>query len=164
MDNNYILLQEDTNANYEPTEEEVRAEAKYLGIAPEDSDLMWIAKEALRVSLSNEWHCRRRFPAIGVPTSTARRDPSCTTTRRRAPSRKTIPWMSTSADSITSSRTIPLPLASYGLHRYVNRKRSASNSFVPETNFSFASSPSRETRQHRFVFTSNVLLNVWSDG
>ena len=49
MDSSYILLQEDTNANYEPTEEEVQAEAKYLGIAPEDSDLMWIAREALRV-------------------------------------------------------------------------------------------------------------------
>ena len=54
MDSNYILLQEDTNANYEPTEEEVRAEAKYLGIAPEDSDFMWIAKEALRVPLSRK--------------------------------------------------------------------------------------------------------------
>lgn len=53
MDSRYILLQEDTNLNYEPTQEEILEEAKYLGIASEDTDLLWIAKEALRVMRGN---------------------------------------------------------------------------------------------------------------
>lgn len=48
MDNSYILLQEN-DSEYEPTEEEVREEARFLGIAPSDEHLLWIAKEALRV-------------------------------------------------------------------------------------------------------------------
>ena len=48
MDNSYILLQEN-DSEYEPTEEEIREEARFLGIAPSDEQLLWIAKEALRV-------------------------------------------------------------------------------------------------------------------
>lgn len=55
MDSRYILLQEDTNLDYEPTQEEILEEAKYLGIASEDTDLLWIAKEALRAPLPRHW-------------------------------------------------------------------------------------------------------------
>ncbi|KAM7456624.1 hypothetical protein BLSTO_02613 [Blastocystis sp. subtype 1] len=135
MDNNYILLQEDTNANYEPTEEEVRAEAKYLGIAPEDSDLMWIAKEALRAPLPRHWS-----PYQHRETGS-------------------IVYYNKKTGAISENH----PMDEYfrGLYHKLkddptsSRIRSASNSFVPETDFSFASSPSRETRQHRFVFTGN---------
>ncbi|CBK20830.2 uncharacterized protein [Blastocystis hominis] len=54
MDNSYILLQEN-DSEYEPTEEEVREEARFLGIAPSDEHLLWIAKEALRAPLPKNW-------------------------------------------------------------------------------------------------------------
>lgn len=48
MDSSYILLQEN-DSEYEPTEEEIREEARFLGMDPIDKHLLWIAKEALRV-------------------------------------------------------------------------------------------------------------------
>ena len=48
MDSSYILLQENDN-EYEPTEEEIQEEARFLGMDPTDKHLLWIAKEALRV-------------------------------------------------------------------------------------------------------------------
>lgn len=97
MDSRYILLQEDTNLDYEPTQEEILEEAKYLGIASEDTDLLWIAKEALRVMRGNGVEHRRPSPATGALTKRRRRGRSCTTTKRQAKCRTTIPWMSTSA-------------------------------------------------------------------
>jgi hypothetical protein len=49
MNSNYILLQENHDANYEPTPKEIAEEAKYLGIGEEDSEFYWIAREALKV-------------------------------------------------------------------------------------------------------------------
>ncbi len=50
MNSDYLLLQEEHNVEYEPTEEEIREEARFLGI--DDEDYLWIAKEALRVHIS----------------------------------------------------------------------------------------------------------------
>ena len=41
--------------DYEPTQEEIQEEAKFLGIAPSDEKLLWIAKEALRAPLPRHW-------------------------------------------------------------------------------------------------------------
>ncbi|KNB46110.1 hypothetical protein JH06_0290 [Blastocystis sp. subtype 4] len=49
----YLLLQEEHNVEYEPTEEEIREEARFLGI--DDEDYLWIAKEALRAPLPRHW-------------------------------------------------------------------------------------------------------------
>ena len=49
MNSDYLLLQEEHNVEYEPTEEEICEEARFLGI--DDEDYLWIAKEALRVHM-----------------------------------------------------------------------------------------------------------------
>lgn len=65
MNDDYILLQEDTSKGYEPTSEEILEEAKYLGIESDDTDYLWIAKEALRVFLNNLIKKRLHYLDIG---------------------------------------------------------------------------------------------------
>mgnify|MGYP003262776341 CR=1 FL=1 len=84
MDSDYILLQEENTMDYEPTQEEIREEAKFLGIAPSDEKLLWIAKEALRVSVMNTvWH-RPHFLVIGSHTNIKRRRQLSITIARQA--------------------------------------------------------------------------------
>ena len=41
-----VILEEDIDENYEPTDDEIDEYAKWLGMEfPRDSDLMWIARE-----------------------------------------------------------------------------------------------------------------------
>ena len=101
MDSRYILLQEDTNLNYEPTQEEILEEAKYLGIASEDTDLLWIAKEALRVMRGESVEHRLPSLVTGVLIKRRKRGRSCTTTKKREKCRITIPWMRTSVACTT---------------------------------------------------------------
>lgn len=51
MDENYIQLQEENGDTYEPTSEEINEEAKCLGIPLSDVNYLWIAREALKVSI-----------------------------------------------------------------------------------------------------------------
>lgn len=45
-----IILEEEIDPDYEPTEEEIREYAKWLGMdLDHDTDLMWIPKEGLKV-------------------------------------------------------------------------------------------------------------------
>ena len=46
-----IILEEEIDESYEPTEEEVTEYANWLGIDPStEKDLYWIAREGLKVS------------------------------------------------------------------------------------------------------------------
>lgn len=54
--NESILLEEEIDENYEPTEEDVLEYAKFLGMdIKEDKDLLYIAKEGLKSPLPYPW-------------------------------------------------------------------------------------------------------------
>ena len=47
-----LVLNEDIDPDYEPTPEEIQEYAEWLGMkSPEDDDLRWIAREALKAPL-----------------------------------------------------------------------------------------------------------------
>lgn len=51
-----LVLEEEMDENYEPTEEEIAEYAEWLGMDKEkDMDLLWIAKEGLKAPLPNPW-------------------------------------------------------------------------------------------------------------
>jgi centrosomal protein CEP164 len=51
-----IILEEEIDPNYVPTEEEVLEYAKWLGMdLDKDKDLFWIAKEGLKAPLPSDW-------------------------------------------------------------------------------------------------------------
>lgn len=46
-----VVLEEEIDPDYEPTADEVRDYAEWLGMDPdEDKELLWIAREGLKVS------------------------------------------------------------------------------------------------------------------
>ncbi|CAD7966158.1 unnamed protein product [Amoebophrya sp. A25] len=54
--NNNLVLEEEMDENYEPTEEEIAEYAEWLGmVLPQDKELLWIAKEGLKAPLPNPW-------------------------------------------------------------------------------------------------------------
>ncbi|XP_039272922.2 uncharacterized protein LOC120347130 [Styela clava] len=56
MMSDQIILEEDYDENYIPTEDEVNEYAKVIGLDPEnDKDLMWIAKEGINAPLPPNW-------------------------------------------------------------------------------------------------------------
>uniref|UniRef100_A0A7S1R620 WW domain-containing protein n=1 Tax=Alexandrium catenella TaxID=2925 RepID=A0A7S1R620_ALECA len=51
-----IILEEKPSEEFEPTEEEVRNYAEWLGMDPEaDGDLMYLAREGLKAPLTDGW-------------------------------------------------------------------------------------------------------------
>ena len=51
-----IVLEEEIDPNYVPTEDEILEYAKWLGMDPEqDKDLFYIAKEGLKAPLPKDW-------------------------------------------------------------------------------------------------------------
>ncbi len=51
-----VILEEDLDEDYEPTQEEIDEYAKWLGMnIPDDNDLLWIATEALKAPLPENW-------------------------------------------------------------------------------------------------------------
>mmetsp|Transcript_98422 Transcript_98422/g.195182 ORF Transcript_98422/g.195182 Transcript_98422/m.195182 type:complete len:153 (+) Transcript_98422:116-574(+) len=51
-----IVLEEKPSEEFEPTEEEVRNYAEWLGMDPEaDADLMYLAREGLKAPLTDGW-------------------------------------------------------------------------------------------------------------
>ncbi|KAJ3189936.1 hypothetical protein HDU85_000223 [Gaertneriomyces sp. JEL0708] len=51
-----VVLEEEFDENYEPTEDEIIEYAKFLGMnVNEDKDLFWIAKESLKAPLPKDW-------------------------------------------------------------------------------------------------------------
>lgn len=55
-DNSQVILEEDYDPNWQPTQEEVVEYAEFLGMDIEaDADLLWIAKEGLKAPLPSEW-------------------------------------------------------------------------------------------------------------
>lgn len=51
-----IVLEEEIDPSYEPTQEEVLEYAKWLGMdTVEDSDLLYIAREGLKAPLPDKW-------------------------------------------------------------------------------------------------------------
>ena len=61
-----VVLEEDIDPNYEPTEEELREYAEILGLVlPEDNDLMYLAREGIKARLPKEWKpCQTRGEEI----------------------------------------------------------------------------------------------------
>ena len=54
--NESILLEEEIDENYEPTEEDIVEYAKFLGMdLREDKELLYIAKEGLKSPLPYPW-------------------------------------------------------------------------------------------------------------
>ena len=55
--NDNIVLEEEMDENYEPSQQEIDEYAEWLGmdIKGRDADLMWIAKEGLKAPLPNPW-------------------------------------------------------------------------------------------------------------
>lgn len=50
------FLEEHTDENYEPTDEEINEYAHFLQMdLPKDADLLWIAKEGLKAPLPYPW-------------------------------------------------------------------------------------------------------------
>eukprot|EP00746_Dinoflagellata_sp_MGD_P163565 gnl/MRDRNA2_/MRDRNA2_91678_c0_seq1.p1 gnl/MRDRNA2_/MRDRNA2_91678_c0~~gnl/MRDRNA2_/MRDRNA2_91678_c0_seq1.p1 ORF type:complete len:293 (-),score=75.21 gnl/MRDRNA2_/MRDRNA2_91678_c0_seq1:140-1018(-) len=55
-DRGNVVLEEEIDENYEPTEQEVKDYAEWLGMDMDaDSELLWIAREALRAPLPEPW-------------------------------------------------------------------------------------------------------------
>ena len=51
-----VILEEDIDENYEPTQAEIDEYAQWLGmVSPEDDDLLWIAREGLKAPLPEHW-------------------------------------------------------------------------------------------------------------
>jgi len=51
-----VILEEEIDEDYEPTDEEILEYAKWLGMDPEkDADLFYIAKEGLKAPLPEPW-------------------------------------------------------------------------------------------------------------
>lgn len=51
-----VILEEELDPSYEPTEDDVLEYAKWLGLdLEEDADLLWIAREGLKMPLPPEW-------------------------------------------------------------------------------------------------------------
>eukprot|EP00967_Tisochrysis_lutea_P108744 scaffold168638_cov27-Tisochrysis_lutea.AAC.6 len=51
-----VILEEDIDENYEPTQAEIDEYAAWLGMKrPEDDDLLWIASEGLKAPLPEHW-------------------------------------------------------------------------------------------------------------
>ena len=51
-----IVLEEEIDANYEPSEDEILEYAKYLGMDPQaDRHLFWVAREGLKAPLPEAW-------------------------------------------------------------------------------------------------------------
>ena len=51
-----VILEEDIDENYEPTDAEIEEYAQWLGMnSPEDDDLRWIAREGLKAPLPEHW-------------------------------------------------------------------------------------------------------------
>jgi hypothetical protein len=63
-----IILEEEIDPNYVPTEDEVIEYAKWLGMdLKKDKDLYWIAREGLKAPLPADWKVRDVWKcAIGV--------------------------------------------------------------------------------------------------
>ena len=61
-----VILEEDIDENYEPTDEEIEEYANFLQMdLPEDADLIWIAKEGLKAPLPDPWKpCKTRDDEI----------------------------------------------------------------------------------------------------
>ena len=59
-DDQTMILEEEIDEDYEPTDEEILEYATYLGIdVNKDSDLLYIAKEGLKAPLPDPWKpCR----------------------------------------------------------------------------------------------------------
>ncbi|ELT91382.1 hypothetical protein CAPTEDRAFT_100218 [Capitella teleta] len=54
--NGQVILEEDYDENYQPTEEEIYDYAKVIGIDPhKESDLLWIAREGINAPLPEHW-------------------------------------------------------------------------------------------------------------
>ncbi|KAJ3121352.1 hypothetical protein HK098_003766 [Nowakowskiella sp. JEL0407] len=53
---NSVILEEEFDENYEPSEEEVIEYAKFLGMDPEnEKELLWIARQSLKAPLPADW-------------------------------------------------------------------------------------------------------------
>lgn len=51
-----VVLEEEYDENYEPTEEEILEYAKFIGIDPvTEKSLFWIARESLKAPLPKNW-------------------------------------------------------------------------------------------------------------
>ena len=61
-----VILEEDIDENYEPTQQEIEEYAHFLQMdLPEDNDLLWIAKEGLKAPLPEPWKpCKTRDDEI----------------------------------------------------------------------------------------------------
>lgn len=60
-----VVLEEDFDPSYEPTQDEIVEYAEFLGMhLQDDSDLMWIAREGLKAPLP-----KARFPESSLARS-----------------------------------------------------------------------------------------------
>ena len=61
-----VVLEEDIDPNYEPTNEELNEYAESLGLRlPDDNDLMYLAREGIKARLPKEWKpCQTRGEEI----------------------------------------------------------------------------------------------------
>ncbi|RKP03276.1 hypothetical protein CXG81DRAFT_818, partial [Caulochytrium protostelioides] len=51
-----VILEEEHDQNYEPTEEEIIEYATYLGIDPDtEPEFLWIARDSLKAPLPADW-------------------------------------------------------------------------------------------------------------
>eukprot|EP00897_Mesotaenium_endlicherianum_P006287 jgi/Mesen1/5687/ME000288S04902 len=57
---NSVILEEEIDENYEPTQEDILEYAKWLGMElPAETELLWIAREGLKAPLPDNWKpCR----------------------------------------------------------------------------------------------------------
>eukprot|EP00438_Fugacium_kawagutii_P017994 Skav223280 [mRNA] locus=scaffold2998:24065:33075:+ [translate_table: standard] len=51
----FSILVEQMDEKYEPTEQEIKDYAEWLGIAEEDTELLWIARQGLKTPLPKPW-------------------------------------------------------------------------------------------------------------
>ena len=62
-----VILEENVDENYEPTQAEIDEYAKWLGMqSPADDDLIWIAREGLKAPLPEHW---KPLPSLSLPLS-----------------------------------------------------------------------------------------------
>ena len=56
MDDDSMILKEELDPNYEPTQDEILEYAEYVGLElPEDEDLLYLVREGLKAPLPEPW-------------------------------------------------------------------------------------------------------------
>ncbi|CAG9320180.1 unnamed protein product [Blepharisma stoltei] len=150
---NSVILEEEIDENYEPTEEEIIEYGIWLGLTlPDDEDLLYIAREGLKAPLPQQWKpCKTRegdiyyfnfetgqseweHPCDGHYKQLVREAKQAKTKQNQSNTKK--PKNSNTSDAEKLNRISPLKKSPLGkspeLGEFANRKQELEESFAEE--------------------------------